>query len=231
MFTRSGLSPNLFKFFIFRLLRLLEGPFQKPIKPSNMSSLKKIDDLGNLTVIVGKGESQIRTLVSKDAMRHASPVWRAMLDTNKWKESTEGVLDMPEDDPQAMLIILRFAHLQFKQIPKVVEPMLLLKIAILCDKYDLYEVLWVHFVPLWTKSEDLKLSPEDTAFCRYAFWQQDKYVKAALKVVERMKINEKNEILHAGGSPLVPTGKEYLNAITRTSQPKIICLIAAQPGY
>jgi hypothetical protein len=48
---------------------------------------------------------------------------------------------MPEDDPEAILLLLRIAHLQFKLIPKHIDHNLLYHLAITCDKYDCVELV------------------------------------------------------------------------------------------
>lgn len=43
---------------------------------------------------------------------------------------------MPEDDPDALLILLRIAHLQFSDLPDaLVVYEHFLQLAVLCDKY------------------------------------------------------------------------------------------------
>ena len=80
-------------------------------------------------------------VVSSAVMRIASPVWRTMFDPQgrfmeSQRSSTHGEVDFPEDDPDALLCILRIAHLQFRKIPETLNFAELLNLAIICDKYD-----------------------------------------------------------------------------------------------
>ena len=80
-------------------------------------------------------------VVSSAVMRNASPVWRTMFDPQghfmeSQRSLTHGEMDFPEDDPDALLCVLRIAHLQFQKIPETLNYTELLNLAIVCDKYD-----------------------------------------------------------------------------------------------
>ena len=76
-------------------------------------------------------------VVSSAVMRIASPVWRTMFDPQgHFMESRRSLTDIPEDDPDALLCVLRIAHLQFRKIPGTLNYADLLNVAIICDKYD-----------------------------------------------------------------------------------------------
>ena len=85
-------------------------------------------------------------VVSSAVMRIASPVWRTMFDPqgpfmDTQRSFTQGEMDLPEDDADALLCVLRIAHLQFRRIPETLDYALLLKVAIICDKYDTVAVV------------------------------------------------------------------------------------------
>jgi len=50
-----------------------------------------------------------------------------------------------DDDPDALLILLNIAHLNFSQIPPRISWRTLLNIAVLCDKYDIVKLIrpWI----------------------------------------------------------------------------------------
>ena len=80
-------------------------------------------------------------VVSSAVMRIASPVWRTMFDPQgrfmeSQRSSTHGEMHFPEDDPDALLCVLRIAHLQFRKVPETLGYVELLNLAIICDKYD-----------------------------------------------------------------------------------------------
>jgi len=69
---------------------------------------------GDLTLVVGDVVKQ-PFLVSRDAVRLASPVWNAMLG-GRWRESGASEVALPDDDPEAMHIVLKLAHLKMHEI-------------------------------------------------------------------------------------------------------------------
>ena len=94
------------------------------------------------TILDPSGDLRLHTetqdfIVSSKAMCLASPVWRAMLDPQgPWARQGSDTYNLLEDDPHAMLIILRIAHLQFSELPDVlVVYEHILQLAVLCDKY------------------------------------------------------------------------------------------------
>ena len=94
------------------------------------------------TIIDPSGDLRLHTdtqefVVSSKVMCLASPVWRAMFDPQgPWAKQASDTFNLPEDDPNALLIILRIAHLQFSELPDVlVVYEHLLQLAVLCDKY------------------------------------------------------------------------------------------------
>ena len=80
-------------------------------------------------------------VVSSAVMRIASPVWKTMFDPqghfmDSQRSFTHGVMDLPEDNADALLCVLRIAHLQFRRVPERLDYAGLLNLAIICDKYD-----------------------------------------------------------------------------------------------
>jgi hypothetical protein len=75
----------------------------------------KIDDIGDLTLIVGPDKDRFQ--VSSIALRHASLVWRAML-AGPFQEASATEITFEEDDPEALKVLLLLAHLQFSKVPK-----------------------------------------------------------------------------------------------------------------
>lgn len=100
--------------------------------------------------------------VSRRSMALSSPTWAAMFSpTSTWLESSSSELPLPDDDPDALLLLLQIAHLHFDLIPlrlhstpssptspphpsddisaATASPTpnsLLYRVAVLCDKYD-----------------------------------------------------------------------------------------------
>ena len=116
-----------------------------------------------------------------------------------------------------MTVILRIAHLQYAQVPTKLEPEALLQIAILCDKYELFNLISLHFGPLWIGTVDLKLDQVDTAFVFYALKQKQRFAKTSVGIVREMELDETGASLNATGQNMVPRGKEYLNPVASES--------------
>lgn len=82
--------------------------------------------------------------VSSRHLALASPVFKGMVQCGltqsqqlQSQSSTEVVLQ--DDDPDALLILLRLIHGRFRQVPRTVALGTLTQIAILVDKYELFE--------------------------------------------------------------------------------------------
>ena len=100
-----------------------------------------LDPSGDLTIIAkNRDETVTRSFtVSTKALCLASPHWNSMLNPLRpWARQNpdQDTFTLEEDDPDALVIILRIAHLQFEQVPRSIGYSHLLEIAIICDKYD-----------------------------------------------------------------------------------------------
>lgn len=60
-----------------------------------------IDPYGDRSLIIGDGKNQKRFLVSSNAMRLASPIWKSMF-TGPYKEGTAKEIPFPEGKPDAL---------------------------------------------------------------------------------------------------------------------------------
>ena len=103
-----------------------------------------VDPSGNLTLIVGPEDNQKTFTVSSAAMCLASPVWRAMLDPKGHfleAHSSDRKVSFPDDNPEALLLLLNVIHLQFLKVPQTLPTEELYEVAVLCDKYDTVTVV------------------------------------------------------------------------------------------
>lgn len=110
------------------------SPISKPL-----TSDIQIDAAGDLKLLLQHREEWVTFQVSSKAMSLASPVWRAMLDPNgpfRESQSDNSEIIFPDDDPEALLILLSAAHLRFQEVPKHLSFERLLNVCVLCDKYD-----------------------------------------------------------------------------------------------
>ncbi|PQE27472.1 Nuclear pore protein [Rutstroemia sp. NJR-2017a BVV2] len=94
-------------------------------------------------------------VVSSKHMCLASPVFKAMLqgefrEGKELREMKQLDLPLPDDDTEAMKILVYIIHCKHKLVPLKVDLTLLTNIALLVDKYRLHEVLGI-MVPIWKK--------------------------------------------------------------------------------
>jgi hypothetical protein len=94
---------------------------------------------GDLTLFISQEDSPItqRICISRMTMCLASLVWRVMLTVGGgFVEATKDEIPLVDDDHEALLTILRVAHLRFYEIHKSPSVTQLVNIATVCDKYD-----------------------------------------------------------------------------------------------
>lgn len=99
---------------------------------------------GDITITINTGKEEkenVLVKVSSNALCLASPVWKKfiyppILHVPDEEHKSDARIDFTEDDCEALLILLRIAHLQFHQVPSKLEYSQLLQLAILCDMYD-----------------------------------------------------------------------------------------------
>ncbi|PQE15496.1 BTB POZ domain-containing protein [Rutstroemia sp. NJR-2017a WRK4] len=94
-------------------------------------------------------------MVSSKHMSLASPVFKAMLQGGfREGEELRGMkkisLPLPDDDTEAMKILIHWVHCKLNSVPVKVNLELFTNIAILVDKYRMHEVLKI-MTPIWTK--------------------------------------------------------------------------------
>lgn len=153
-----------------------------------------LDPLGDLLLLVGEGENQMTFLVSTKAMRLASSVWRIMLrPLGQFKEARpeNGQVLFPDDDAQALQIVLSIAHLEFHSIPETLSFTQLLNLAIICDKYDTARLIrpWFH---RWEKSFEnsaTDLGHEQSLLIAWVFRDPDTFKRVANSLVRIIRVN------------------------------------------
>jgi len=89
----------------------------------------------------------VHMLVSSKHLMLASPVFKAMLQHNNFKEgkklTSAGKVEvpLPDDDVTAFIIVLDVIHGRNKRVPRKVTLEMLTKISIIVDKYQMAEVV------------------------------------------------------------------------------------------
>ncbi|KAF8855126.1 hypothetical protein BDZ45DRAFT_805227 [Acephala macrosclerotiorum] len=138
--------------------------------------------------------------VSSHAMALGSPVWEKFL-FPPWSESKETKdlegqdirtppvqrLNFVEDDGEALLILLRIAHLQFKEIPAALSSDHLFNLAILVDEYNC-----IGIIRPWLANEETewkKPGRECWLFIAWAFGRDEIFRNLALKMVKEIVVD------------------------------------------
>jgi hypothetical protein len=162
-----------------------------------------LHDDGDVILVMGSGSvSQRRVRVSKTAMILASPVWKAMFERH-WKENESTEIPLPDDDIEAILLVLRIAHLRFHELPRTggLTIAALLKLAVVCDKYDLVKLVRP-FLDLygWASSHlpDIgsgKNCNPSWFFIAWTFGYKDSFEYLATYVVRRIQLNAHGDVV------------------------------------
>ncbi|KAF2097098.1 hypothetical protein NA57DRAFT_77353 [Rhizodiscina lignyota] len=104
------------------------------------------DEDGDVALLLDQQPNQTygkRFVVSSKVLSLASPVWKAMF-SGKYREGAKSEdIPFPDDDPWALAFMLNLAHLRFASVTDP-TPLEMVKIAVLCDKYDLVSLCRFH---------------------------------------------------------------------------------------
>ncbi|KAK0726298.1 hypothetical protein B0T21DRAFT_32488 [Apiosordaria backusii] len=113
-----------------------------------------IDQDGDLILAVGPSDCQSSFKVDASTLRRTSPVWKAML-YRPWiesqpKDDSEWIVELPEDDPAALTVLLGIIHSNFDLVPATdkITASLVWGILVLCDKYDMIQSI-IPYITIW----------------------------------------------------------------------------------
>ena len=128
---------------------------------SSGSSFGKIIDSGQASAIQAEKESgsqQVRVRVSSKHLRLASAIFGPMPQPSPQKNpelhlTDHAELQLPDDNPAALLILLNAIHGKWRQVPHTIDLPILLEISILVDKYELLEIAEVLLDRWWPAVE------------------------------------------------------------------------------
>lgn len=113
--------------------------------------------------------SEVQMLVSSRHLTSASPVFKAMLRSNTFREgqtlSATGKVSvpLPDDDPDALKLLLDILHHRTLQVPKTISLSTMTNLTILVDKYQMVEVLGA-YQHIWLGDENLVEESFPTTF-------------------------------------------------------------------
>ncbi|QDS73114.1 hypothetical protein FKW77_001026 [Venturia effusa] len=160
---------------------------------------------GDLILVVGEDFGPAhRFRVSRDTMCMASPVWSAMLSRDgQFCEAARKEVTFADDDPDALLLILQIAHLQFQEAYEVMELEELLEVAILCDKYDTVAMVRP-FIPRWVepflrRGYDELSGDEEYLTIAWTFGYHNEFEGFAKYLVEHIRTNDRGHCVNEKG--------------------------------
>ena len=125
-----------------------------------MASEVVVDQDGDIYLALrGRDEgATVKLRVSSKVLTLASPVFNVMLngafkeasDLAKKTAANPYVLELPDDDAEAVTILARVLHFKFQGVPERPSPACLEELAFICDKYACAEAL-KYCGSAWTK--------------------------------------------------------------------------------
>jgi hypothetical protein len=155
--------------------------------------------------------------VSSHAMALASPAWEKFVfppwSGPKETKDLEGQyvrtppvqqLDFAEDDGEALLTLLRIAHLQFKDIPVTLSYDHLLNLATLVEQYRCISIIrpWL---ATWLANEESEWKApghECWLFIAWTLGRHEVFENLALKMVKEIVVDAKGVTFTSSGEPI-----------------------------
>ena len=180
------------------------------IEGSNYDFVSILDS-GNLRLLITYSNDCIAVGVSSHAMSLASPVWNKILHppfsklpSQEKGSDDSGPIDFSEDNGEALLLLLRIAHLQFNKVPSTLTFESILDVAILCDKYDCVGLVspWLSSWLLKEETQSMEQGHEEWLFIAWVFGKEKTFEKLATKLVKEVQFNDTGDCLTSTGEIL-----------------------------
>lgn len=98
-------------------------------------------------------------------------------------------VDFSDDNGEALLILLRIAHLQFHDTPATLPYQTLLQVAVLCDQYQCINLVrpWLSQWLADEESSSMKFGQENWMFIAWVFGREKVYEALARELVLHLK--------------------------------------------
>lgn len=174
----------------------------------NFPPVTDIDPEGKLILIVGSeklGNGPRKLKVSFELVRHMSPVWEELLmrHYNKWPGKTTKI-QLPTEDPEMLIAVLRIAHLRFHEVPKQVDFYQLVEIAQISNRYRLNHLL-LPFLPGWIQPYQprfLESGFEQWLFIAYQFGFEKDYKHLAKHLALHCTVDHQGQLFNTSQRPI-----------------------------
>ena len=167
-----------------------------------------IVEFGDFRLLVTYSNEPTYFIVSSHAMSLASPVWKTIIhppfekifdEEATIRQSQDRERDFSDDNGEALLILLRIAHLQFNKVPPNLTFKSLFEIAILCDKYDCVSLVkpWLSTWLTYESTQYMKPGNEEMLLISWVFGKETIFRELAKKLVTELKTNDQTDCLTA----------------------------------
>lgn len=172
---------------------------RKAVSTADMADKLVIAPSGDLTLrVTNEGVDDRYILVFSQAMRSASPVWATLLDpSSSFKEGSDENHEITlEDAYDALVILLNIAHLRFQMVPKVLDFQLLLRVAVLLDKYSCVTLV-LPWMGRWThslKADIKKPGNEEWLFIAWVFGYEEIFTDLSRELVFESNVSESGRL-------------------------------------
>ena len=177
------------------------------------------DPFGDRKILAGTKEKPEIFMVSSQAMSLASKQFRNMFAADsRFAEATRspGTIiekSLLEDHVNSLKILLSIIHLKHSLVPSTLSYDELVQLAILCDYYDVAEVVqpwitnWIHHVQ--KRQAKNKLAAEGWLFVAWTFGIEDIFERVSTYLIRNVAISTENTIRihdHAINAAHMPPG-------------------------
>jgi BTB/POZ domain len=139
---------------------------------SEPPDVEDIDPNGDV-VLVTSPPTEIR--VSSSHLSVASPIFKALLSTGfaegeAFKATGFIKISLPDDNTEAMVVLMKAIHGKFFQIPQALEFDTLKNVTVLIDKYDLHEAVYLLKRTWATVTLPDQMNPDDLEASVFIFY-------------------------------------------------------------
>lgn len=177
------------------------------------------DEEGDLRLQVGE-KKRVFVVCSRSLARASKPL-RVMLyggfaEAKHRKMDPNWTVELPEDDSEALIMVLHILHGHFTAIPDAVSRDELYQITILTDKYDMTEVLkpwaqkWVEPF-LCEKSIPAKKGDEVLLWIAWELGHRTLYMEILVWLIEHCILDKDDRLCSPFGMPL--EGNIYIESL------------------
>ena len=167
-----------------------------------------VDPSGDVELVATLGDNSKTFCVSSHAMRHASPAWRAMLDSaNGFNEASFGEkpVKLHDDDFEALFIVLLASHLKFLDVPAEVGFDTLIEICVVVDKYDCIGVLspWLPgWVSHWATESHIGENAPEWSFIAWVTGNEEIFCRTTYQILRTCRTNDSDKCMNESGDVL-----------------------------